>query len=232
MELMKYGGNWILREEIDLNFVKKINSFFDENLDIFRKSDEEEKNILSTRGDDTEQYWTLDKRNGFSINDEEYKKIEKKYSQIVLNTLKSSNILDFNSKFIDIEATSAWTVIGKEGSYHTVHDHGQRRLPAISAVLYLKVPDSIPSPKSENVLTIGKDEIYLILHTDPSDYYYEPTPNIYHVKPKVGTLLIFPPHIPHGTYPQNKGIRQTFNIDFQYNYSNSGRLQEKSLSYY
>ena len=27
--------------------------------------------------------------------------------------------------------------------------------------------------------------------------------------------MIFPPHIPHGTYPQTKGIRQSFNLDYE-----------------
>ena len=98
-------------------------------------------------------------------------------------------------------------MIGEEGSYHTIHNHAGGRMDGISVVLYLNVPESKHNDDSNS--------IFLVLHTDPSsNFITQGCPSLYHIKPEVGKVLIFPHHIPHGTYPQTKGIRQTFNIDY------------------
>ena len=105
-------------------------------------------------------------------------------------------------------------VIGEEGSYHHIHTHAHGVKEGISVVLYLNIPDCEDDSNS----------IFLVLHADPSSHFIEGVPSCYHVKPKVGTLLIFPYHIPHGTYPQTKGIRQTFNVDYRVSWKSKSLL--------
>ena len=51
-----------------------------------------------------------------------------------------------------------------------------------------------------------------------------------HINPEVGKLLIFPDWILHGTYPQTKGIRQSFNIDYALDTIKEDKLEK--LSYH
>ena len=121
---------------------------------------------------------------------------------------------------IQLVQSTAWTVVGEEGSYHTIHNHivkGRGGMGGISTVLYLNIPESVHKNKSNS--------IFLVLHADPSSHYINhPCPSLFNIEPEVGTLLIFPPHIPHGTYPQTKGIRQTFNIDYNFSMKSKSSL--------
>lgn len=45
---------------------------------------------------------------------------------------------------------------------------------------------------------------------------YNNRPKLIDINPEVGKLLIFPSWIIHGTCPQTKGTRQTFNLDFTF----------------
>ena len=103
-----------------------------------------------------------------------------------------------------ITANRAWTVIGEEGSYHTIHDHGPN---AVCSVTYLEVPE-----RSKDNDKAG--QIYFVLQSDP---YHPLTPvkhKVVHITPKPGMIVIFPSWILHGVYPQGPGIRQTLNVDF------------------
>lgn len=95
---------------------------------------------------------------------------------------------------------SAWTVLGEENSYHMVHKHND---PSnhVATVLYLDVP------KVKNI------------HQSGSFYYFLRDINNeiqnYLIEPEIGSLIVMPIHIFHGTYPQSKGLRQTLNMDFK-----------------
>ena len=108
---------------------------------------------------------------------------------------------------VQLYQSTAWTVIGEEGSYHRIHQHSAGVMDGISVVSYLNVPDSEDNSNS----------IFLVFHADPSSYFIsQGCPSYHHIKPEVGKVLIFPWNIPHGTYPQTKGIRQTFNVDYKF----------------
>jgi len=63
------------------------------------------------------------------------------------------------------------------------------------------------------------------MHTNPHNHNInESFPSFLHIDPKPGKILIFPHHVPHGTYPQTKGIRQTFNMDYMFEYKSNNNI--------
>ena len=215
MEIIEYGKNWFIKDQLDNELLNDIKNFFDKNLEFLYK----DKESYSTTGNNAEQYWIEKKgKIPFYYKNKEYEDIERKFREGIYGRLKAASLLKSEkTDDIQLQQSTAWTVIGEEGSYHTIHDHADGRKEGISIVLYLNVPDS------EDV----SNSIFLVLHTDPSDHFIERgCPSIHHVKPEVGKVLIFPWNIPHGTYPQTKGIRQTFNVDYEF------RMKSKSLLNY
>lgn len=169
------NNNWIIKKDINIrNFDEIINNSIIEKDDLTLKS---------TRGFLSEQYNLFKDKHKFNIVVEEIK-----------NELKKIN------KHIDYNLVAAWTVIGKENSYHTVHRHNDGNLNHIATVLYLKVPEG-------NMHQSG-DFYYLVNDNDNNI-------SCGTITPKKGTLIIMPIDLLHGSYPQSKGIRQTLNMDFE-----------------
>ena len=211
MEIIEYGKNWFIEDQLDNELLNDIKNFFDKNLEFLYK----DKESYSTTGDNAEQYWIEKKgKIPFYYKNKEYEDIERKFREGIYGRLKAASLLKSEkTDDIQLQQSTAWTVIGEEGSYHTIHTHSDGRMEGISVVLYLNVPDS-----KEN-----SNSIFLVLHTDHSSHFItQGCPSTYHVKPEVGKILIFPWNIPHGTYPQTKGIRQTFNVDYEF------RMKSKS----
>ena len=102
-----------------------------------------------------------------------------------------------NYKF-DLNLVSAWTVIGKRGSYHTVHKH-HKKLPHIATILYLDTPKN--RANYEGVF-------YFFIQKNNNIEYHE-------IIPKTHDFIIMPVWIYHGVYPQGNGNRQTLNVDFE-----------------
>ena len=205
MKILEYGQNWFIEDQLDDELLSDIKIFFDKHLDYFYK----DKEGYSTTGDNTEQYWI--KRKGkkpFYYRNKDYENIERRFREGIHGRLKAASLLQFDD--IQLRQSTAWTVIGEEGSYHTIHNHTDGVMGGVSVVLYLNVPES----EHDDIIS---NSIFLVLHTDPSSHFVKyGCPSYRHVKPEVGTLLIFPYHVPHGTYPQTKGIRQTFNVDYDF----------------
>jgi len=202
VKIIEYSNNWFIEDQLDDELLNDIKNFCDNNLE-FLYADKED---YSTTGDNAEQYWF--QKNGekpFYYKNKEYEEIEKRFREGIYGRLKAASLLKSDDN-IQLRQATAWTVIGEEGSYHTIHTHDDGLTGGISVVLYLNVPDSKDFSNS----------IFLILHSDPSNHFIERRcPSIHHIKPEVGKVLIFPYNIPHGTYPQTKGIRQTFNVDYE-----------------
>ena len=201
MNILEYGTSWIIEDKLNSELLNKIEDFFDNHLEFLYK----DKKGYSATGNNAEQYWVKKKgKTQFNYENQEYKNIEKKFRKEIHGRLKEASLL--RNEQIEIEQSNAWSVIGEEGSYHIVHNHSDGILNGVAVVLYLNMPEKVE--KSAN-------SIFLILHTNPSNpYISNPVPGVCHIYPEVGTLLIFPNHILHGTYPQTKGIRQTFNVDY------------------
>tara|TARA_A100001201_G_scaffold116041_1_gene99688 strand:- start:211 stop:861 length:651 start_codon:yes stop_codon:yes gene_type:complete len=213
MDVIEYGNNWFIEDQLDNELLNDIKNFFDKNLEFLYN----DKEGYSTTGHNAEQYWIKKKGNNeFLYKNKEYEDIERRFREGIHGRLKAASFLKTNNT--QLNQGTAWTVIGEEGSYHTMHTHGDGFIDGISVVLYLNVPDSEDSKDSSN-------SICLVLHTDPSSNFLNKScPSVYHIKPEVGKVLIFPYNIPHGTYPQTKGIRQTFNIDYWFSTKSESTL--------
>jgi hypothetical protein len=205
MKIIEYGNNWLIEDKLNSNLVCEIKEFLKNHIKFLYK----DKKGYSTTGDNAEQYWIKNLGDpSFCYKNLEYDSIEKKIKKEIYGRLKAASI--FRNEDIEIEQSTAWTIIGEEGSFHTVHNHSDGILNGVVVVLYLSVP-----PKIEN----NNNGIFLILHTDSSNPFISNSiPNVYHISPEIGTILIFPNDILHGTYPQTKGIRQTFNVDYTFKY--------------
>ena len=204
MKIYENGSNWVIEDQLNEDLVKKINNLIDENLNSLLKS----KNGYSTKGKNVEQYWLI-KNNDFYFKNKNFENINIDFKSQIFNRLKKSNIL--NEKIlekIDLENQGCWSVIGEENSYHSPHFHNKGDGCSISTLVYLKVPETNIEDESEN-------NLYLIMNSGSNNQLYHNT-NYIMINPIVGKLLIFPDWIIHGTCPQSKGIRQTFNIDYNF----------------
>ena len=90
-------------------------------------------------------------------------------------------------------------MLGYKGSYHTVHKHNNK-INHISVVLYLNVNKTQQNNENGN--------FYCFLNNQNNIQYYSH-------KPKKNDLIIMPVWLLHGVYPQEKGLRQTLNLDFE-----------------
>jgi hypothetical protein len=150
----------------------------------------EKENIsnLSTKGKKSIQY-TL-------TNDFNKKNNLIKIRNLIENLIKKNLNKNFNID-CSLKLMSAWTVLGEENSYHTVHNHNKKNLNYISTVTYLNVPKK------------DKGLFY---------YFFQDKEDLHHriIDPCKNMIIIMPSWIYHGVYPQGKGLRQTLNLDFEY----------------
>lgn len=211
--------SWVIMDFLDDNFIVEIKSIIQQNLNNLLCNKEE----VSTRGKNAEQYWLRDSINNLHVNDLRYDVFEKKYKEQILKRINEAELFKQNDDKKCLSPICAWTVIGEENSYHTIHDHGGF-FNGISTVLYLEVPDTNVEDESEN-------NIFIITNVGQKNpLYQESIPPYLTINPEVGKLLIFPCWLPHGTHPQTKGIRQTFNVDFKIDIA-CDIINQKKFSY-
>lgn len=218
MKIYENGSNWIIEDELDTNLLKYLTEIIDKNLNNLPKN----KNGYSTTGDNAEQYWII-KNGDFFLDDENFKNIKHKYKDSILNRLKKAQLInDYTQDNGDIKEKNCWSVIGEKNSYHTPHFHNNGNYSGISTLVYLKVPE-------KNIENEPENNLYLIMNSGPNNKFYHNKPKFIMINPTVGKLLIFPDWIIHGTLPQSEGIRQTFNIDYQFIHK---RENNNTLKYY
>jgi len=98
---------------------------------------------------------------------------------------------------------NAWTITQPENSYQVTHTHPYG---AISGNLYLEVPEF----KDTSAETDGCISFVFDKTSDPKFLRF------LHVKPTVGTMLVFPSWLPHQVYPwQGLGNRRVLAWDCQ-----------------
>ena len=98
---------------------------------------------------------------------------------------------------------NAWTITQPENSYQVTHTHPYG---AISGNLYLEVPEF----KDASAETDGCISFVFDKTSDPKFLRF------LHVKPEVGTMLVFPSWLPHQVYPwQGSGSRRVLAWDCQ-----------------
>jgi hypothetical protein len=205
MKIYENGNNWVVEDQLDNKLVEKITNTINENLSNLLKL----KKGYSTTGKNAEQYWLIKQDSNFYFKNKDFEDIKKEYKDNILNRLKKSNLLNENIKNLGIDNKNSWSVIGEKNSFHSAHFHHNGELWGISTVLYLNVPKS-------NVESSCENNLFLIMNSDPNNRFYHSNLKVIDINPEVGKLLIFPDWIIHGTYPQTKGIRQTFNIDYHF----------------
>jgi hypothetical protein len=216
MKIYENGSNWVIEDQLNEKLVEKINNLIDENLNGLLKL----KEGYSTTGKNVEQYW-FKKNNDFYFKNKNFEDIKIDYKSQILNRLKKSNILNEEMyKKIDLENKDCWSVIGEENSYHTPHSHNGNGY-EVSTLVYLKVPETNIENESEN-------NLFLLMDANTKNNFYNNKPSTIIINPIVGKLLIFPDWIIHGTCPQSKGIRQTFNM--QYTLINK-KIKNNNLNY-
>ena len=216
MKIYKNYNNWVIEDQLNEELIKKINNLINENLSSLLKL----KDGYSTTGKNAEQYWLI-KHDQFYFKNKNFEDIKIEYKSQILNKLKKSNIL--NQKIqenISLENKDCWSVIGEENSYHTPHFHNNGNFDGISTITYLKVPQTNVEDEPEN-------NLFLLMNVDANNNFYYKNHKIIDINPVVGKLLIFPDWITHGTCPQSKGIRQTFNIDYHF----TDKKQNNNLNY-
>lgn len=192
----RQGLNWVIIDKIgNLDFINSVVNDVDTANDW--------SSMTSAKGIKSRQHYILNPKWKPVDNlkqPEGWEELRRRYTNIVQKEIVNYGLMPFEWK--DLYPTSAWTVIGEEGSYHTVHEHGVGN---ISTVLYLKVPKDQPPPAGQ---------IFFVMHSDPYSDLSNPQFRTLHIHPEEGMIVIFPSWMIHGVYPQGPGVRQTLNIDF------------------
>ncbi len=102
-----------------------------------------------------------------------------------------------------IRFAGAWSVLLKESGHHINHTHSQGWL---SSAFYIVLPSSVEmeTQNNEGWIQFGQPPLKLGLNLEPKTY----------IKPKVGSLALFPSYTWHGTVPFSKGTeRMTIGYD-------------------
>ena len=87
---------------------------------------------------------------------------------------------------------SCWVISQWEGEYNPLHIHTECQM---STVMYLKVPEFLPSVKPE------RNDDGCIMFIGGAGMGSRLTRNLIKIKPKVGDFFIFPAHLQHTVYP-------------------------------
>jgi hypothetical protein len=198
--IVTQGLNWVITDHIsDLDSIKTVVS------DV---TSEDWSSYTTAKGPKSRQHYLI---NPSWMPSEAHKEprgwsdLKVWYENTVSKSLVHHGLLP--SQWNGITAHRAWTVIGEEGSYHTIHDHGPN---SVCSVTYIEVPE-----QNKNDDKAG--QIYFVLQSDPYHPLAPVKHKVLHVAPKPGMIVIFPSWILHGVYPQGPGIRQTLNVDFKGN---------------
>ena len=108
----------------------------------------------------------------------------------------------------NIQIIDAWFNNQKDNEYNPIHNHDGY----FSGVLYLKIPEYMPSRKNE-------DSDGTISFFAPAGGNSRMTNSIVKISPKVGDIFLFPSTLTHQVYPfrttDGKGIRRSlsYNLD-------------------
>jgi len=175
--IISQGLNWLITDHIaDLGTIKKVVS------DV---TSEDWSSYTTAKGPLSRQHYLINPSWMPSQVHEEpqgWAELKLWYENTVQKLLVHHGLMP--GQWQGISANRSWTVIGEEGSYHTIHDHGPN---SVCSVTYLEVPYHPLTPVKHKVV---------------------------HISPKPGMIVIFPSWLLHGVYPQGPGIRQTLNVDF------------------
>ena len=194
--IIKQGLNWIITDHIaDLSPIRQV---------VDKVGTEDWSKYTTAKGPKSRQHYIINPSwmpSEVHQEPEGWDKLKSWYEETVTKSLIHHGLLP--SQWSGLTANRAWTVIGEQGSYHTIHDHGPN---SVCTITYLDVPENQDESNREG-------QVYFVLQSDP---YHPLSPvhhKVVHITPKAGMLVIFPSWLLHGVYPQGEGIRQTVNVD-------------------
>ena len=114
---------------------------------------------------------------------------------------------------------SCWTISQWEGEYNPIHVHTEC---SMSTVMYLKVPEFLPSTKPE------RDDDGCICFIGAGHVNSRLTRNLVKVKPKVGEFFIFPAHLQHCVYPfKTEGDQERRSVSFNADFINKDEYEKQ-----
>jgi hypothetical protein len=153
---------WFIEDYLDDSIIEEIRTIIQENLNNLYKN----KEGYSTTGKNAEQYWLIHQKDDFFVQDSRFYDFEKKYKNQILNRIKVANLFDErNKEDIDLKPINAWSVIGEENSYHTIHCHNEGIFDGISTLVYLEVPETNVKDEPEN-------DIFLVTSVGSGNPFY------------------------------------------------------------
>lgn len=197
MEIIRQGLNWLIISKVSDELIEEskevLKGVYDANFAPFTTASGKHtvQNYLTNPG------WCRDplhyEPKGWDILKEKYK------------THTQKELVNYGQmQWPSMEVHSAWSMVGDEGSYQTIHQHG---LGHICTVTYLDVPEFDPQSRG--------GYIYFVLHAEPFNEFSQPVTRYLNIRPEAGMSIIFPSWMLHGVYPQPPGLRRTLNIDFK-----------------
>ena len=213
---LNHGNNTIWEGYISEELLAEVKSAMDEG---FSKLVNESENKSTFNGKQIffkYGHSEADRPHQFDENvSEENRKLEgwTKVNKKLVNVMKSKIDEALHGYHHDIIARyqpkleGLWAVRCNNDGFHTCHDHYGAEM---SVILYVDVPDTVHEDNHPFGVT------YFV--TNPNNHpglVKKDRTSCCHVCPKPGKIVIFPSHIPHGTYPFfGSGLRTTINADF------------------
>lgn len=194
-KIFREGQNWVIVDHI--NDLSLANEVCDD------VTDTDWHQYTTAKGPKSRQHYLMNPR-WMPVEDHReparLDELKARWKHIVQNQVVNHGLMP--ADWTELHPCSSWTVIGEEGSYHTIHEHGVSN---ICSVTYLKVPKGQEPPAGQ---------IFFVMHGEPYSPLATPQARIFHIQPHEGMIVIFPSWMLHGVYPQGPGTRQTLNIDF------------------
>ena len=136
------------------------------------------------------------------------------------NTTMSQHLAVFAQNLEKSVLTSAWFNDQKDNEYNPAHDHTG----VLSGVLYLKIPEYLPSRKHEN----ADGSIVFISNETKTDGVM--TNSTLLLSPEVGDLFLFSSSLKHQVYPfrtaDGKGIRRSLSFNMGHQTLSHDELQK------
>ena len=130
-----------------------------------------------------------------------------KQCKLIFDTVGDTFLAKGYQRQSKTDCYQCWTNHAYAGDYNPYHDHGVQTTAGLSGVLWLEVPECIEKLDEENVslnnASGGADGfLHLVWGTNNRKDILRLHPNTEAaVKPKVGTMLVFPNWLKHSVFP-------------------------------
>ena len=181
------------------------------------EKDKDRKSMNESLAGEIEEEWKIDNVLLTNISFKSYIiQLCWKYFNIISSQfyIKNNQVIPQELTFMkltieNIQIIDAWFNNQKDNEYNPIHNHDGY----FSGVLYLKIPEYMPSRKNE----YQDGSICFVGNSSSSDDLF--TASLFSILPKIGDIFLFPSTLTHQVYPfrttDGKGIRRSlsYNLD-------------------